>query len=143
MSLPRIESVDPVVIPAVPAKDEKTYPDSYIAELHVTANVRQHRRNPTENPLVPSARVIMVPYNFDTSELGPPKPTVFEIKNLLTESARVPALAQVMGGLVAVVANLSKEKVLKEKIEAEEDPEVIATLQAQLEEVETALGITP
>ena len=143
MSLPRIDSVDPVVIPAVPATEEKTYPDRYIAELHVTANVRQHRRNPTENPLVPSARAIMVPYNFDTSELGPPQPHVFEIQNLLEESARVPALAQLMGDLVGVVGNMSKEKTLRDKIEAEEDPAVIADLQTQLEAVETALGITP
>jgi len=131
--LPKIESLSPVVTPAITI-EEKTYPDRFMMALNVETNPQDMNCR---------AVVRLLPYNYTTKELLLQEGVMkrFIIEDLWTEAARVPLLAQMMGGIIQVVDLLVKEKDLTEAI-AVATGEAKTTLEGQLTTVQTALGVS-
>ena len=108
MSLPRIVSSEPVVIPA---GEEKTYPDIHLTRI--TIDTPPPRM--VDGELVQAnwtADVRYVPFNYDTGEALPMRmmgePSVqrerrIRINDVRAESETDPLLAQAMGAILAAV----------------------------------------
>lgn len=98
MPLPRITSPKPLIIPA---REEKVYPDAFMTTLLIKAS-------PTE-PW--SAQVGLHNFNYDTGEFAPSSNIVpVTIPSLQYEASRSPMVAQVLGGVITVVALLLDER---------------------------------
>jgi hypothetical protein len=128
MPLPQITNPAPVVIPAVPAVEEKRYDEAFIVGLVLSS------RAAADQQLLVTLR----PYNYAASELypGADADSRFIVDNVWAEAARVPAFAQVMGGICQVTSLLVREKQLVAV--AEPTAEQVAELAA----VRTELGIS-
>jgi len=100
--LPRIPAAKPVTVPAA---DAKTFPDVFMTQMHLTAT-------PGGESV---ARLHLVPYNYETGEVGPEDESrVVRIAKLKSVAARraaegKPALAQALGAVLAAVAELVGE----------------------------------
>lgn len=99
MPLPRIPSVQDIV---VPAREEKVFTDGFMKTLIIQAP------SPTDNW---SAAVEIIPYNYETGEFPVDKTVnVFKIQDLKAESARSPLIAQIFGGVLTGVGLLVSEQ---------------------------------
>jgi len=130
MSLPRMTSPDPKI---VPASEEKALPDLFMTHLRMAALSDGDKR----------AMVTLCRYNYDTGELSPdPEDSMTHlIESVAAEAERVPLFAQTVAMIVQVTELLVKERWLVERIAAVEDPTERADLEAELKKVRAGLGI--
>jgi hypothetical protein len=131
MPLTQIDNPNPITIAA---SEEKTFPNAYIVGLHLTTTDTAGTRQPL--------RVTLRPYNQAAAELDPNQSHNFtlDIKNIWTEAARVPLLAQTIGSIISVVALLVQERDLAENISKADETQRPA-LEAQLSNVRSEMGI--
>jgi hypothetical protein len=128
MSLPQIINPNPVVIPEVPAVPEYHYDESYVVGLLLSTLTQWDQR----------LEVTLRPYNYTDEALypGSGSDTVFVVSDIWVEASRVPAFAQVMGGICQVTSLMMREKYLLALHERTPEEE------AELADTRTALGIT-
>lgn len=131
MPLPQITNPNPITIPA---GEEKSFPDAYIVDLHLS----------TLDPAGTKQRlhIIFRPYNQTTKELVQNRSNDFslDIKDIWSEAVRVPLLAQVMGTIVNVADLLVKERDLVKKVSEAGDADR-AALEQQLASIRAELDV--
>jgi hypothetical protein len=94
MSLPRIKSLVPTVVPAIPAKPEIRYDDAFMTGMELFTM--------PDSPM--RVKVTLENYNYDINELDPNGTTnVVNFPDVREEAAISPVVAQVMGGVPYVV----------------------------------------
>jgi len=131
MSLDRIPADTPVNIPSRAAK---TYPDVFITDFRIGYN----------GDGTQPATVIFRGYNYDTKELAPEMArNAIQIKNIWTEVARSPVVADALGRLVNAISLLYRERNLREQLRRTDKGSDRDRLITRFNNVQTLLGIDP
>lgn len=127
MSLPRIPAVDTVIKQPLEVTE---FPDWFMNTLVV-------RYSPHRG----SAVIKLRPYNYDAGVLANEEDEkILHINDLLSESERVPVVAQAMNAVLTAVALIAQERVLLEKIEAVPTGEDDSELKDKLAAVRNQMG---